>query len=206
MHVFDQSGQRLWLGSRGVPSSFRTTYYEGQMWRIDPLGPIRAGGGESALTDLDTAQARCQPEDMARYRAFLSSFGIIDAAEMVFRQGEELIGGMSLLWTRGSPGSLRAELDVVNNLHGYIQLSFQSALRGTLIGWRKSLIREFSLTAREAQVVELVCAGRTNCDIGRSLRISLATVKSHLSNIFQKLRVPNRAALVHRTLGNARHQ
>jgi len=206
MHVFDQSGQRVWLGSRGAPPAFRTAYYDAQMWRIDPLGPIRAGGGaERALTDLQTAEIQRECADAARYRAFLTSFGILDAAEMVFRQGDELIGGMSLLWTRASPGTLRAELGVINNLHRYIQVSFQSALRGTLIGWRKSLVHEFSLTPRELEVVELVCAGRTNGELGESLSISLATVKSHLSNIFQKLGVRNRAALVQRTLGSVRH-
>jgi ATP/maltotriose-dependent transcriptional regulator MalT len=175
------------------------------MWRIDPLGPIRAGGGESTLTDLQTAEIQRECADPARYRAFLNSFGIVDAAEMVFRQGDELIGGMSLLWTRASPGTLRAERDLINNLHRYIQVSFQSALRGTLIGWRKSLVREFLLTQRELEVVELVCAGRTNGELGQLLCISLATVKSHLSNIFQKLGVPNRAALVQRTLGGMRH-
>jgi ATP/maltotriose-dependent transcriptional regulator MalT len=54
-------------------------------------------------------------------------------------------------------------------------------------------------------VVELVCAGQTNCELGRLLRISLATVKSHLSSIFQKLGVRNRAALVQRTLGSVCH-
>jgi DNA-binding CsgD family transcriptional regulator len=205
MHVFDESGQRVWLGSRGAPSAFRTTYYSEQMWRIDPLGPIRAGGGERAVTDLQTAEGPFRGTDPARYRAFLSSFGIIDAAEMVFRDGNELIGGMSLLRTGTSPGTLRGELQVLNNLHRYIQLSFQAALRGTLIGWRKSLVREFSLTPRELEVVELVCAGQTNCELGRLLRISLPTVKSHLSNIFQKLGVRNRAALVQRTLGSVCH-
>ncbi len=205
MHVFDESGQRVWLGSRGAPSAFRTNYYTEQMWRIDPLAPIRVGGGERALTDLQTAEAHYNGADTGRYRAFLSSFGIIDAAEMVFRDGNELIGGMSLLRTRSSPGTLRGELEMLNNLHRYVQLSFQGALRGTLIGWRKSLVREFSLTPRELVVVELVCAGQTNCELGRLLRISLPTVKSHLSNIFQKLGVRNRAALVQRTLGSVRH-
>jgi len=205
MHVFDESDQRVWLGSRGAPSAFRTAYYDEQMWRIDPLGPIRTGGGERTVTDLQAAETQCEHADAARYRAFLSSFGIIDAAEMVFRHGEELIGGMSLLWTRASPRTLSTELEVINYLHRYIQLSFRSALRGTLIGWRKSLVREFLLTPRELEVVEWVCAGRTNCELGQLLCISLATVKSHLSNIFQKLGVRNRAALVQRTLGGVRH-
>lgn len=205
MHVFDQSGQRVWLGSRGAPSAFRTAYYDEQMWCIDPLRPIRTSGGERAMTDLQTAEASLQRDTRSRYRAFLRSFGITDAAEMVFRQGAELLGGMSLLWMRSSSGSSRNELELINRMHRYIQVSFQSALSGTLIGWRRSLVCEFSLTARELEVVELVCDGHTNRELGESLGISLGTVKTHLAHIFQKLGVSNRAALVQRTLRKASH-
>ena len=40
----------------------------------------------------------------------------------------------------------------------------------------------------------LVAAGRTNGQIARRLRISEGTVRTHLENIFERLRVTNRAA------------
>ena len=42
----------------------------------------------------------------------------------------------------------------------------------------------------------LVAAGRTNGQIARHLRISEGTVRTHLENIFQRLRVTSRAAAV----------
>lgn len=50
------------------------------------------------------------------------------------------------------------------------------------------------VTARELEVLRLVAAGRTNREIARSLCISDRTVERHLSNIFTKIDVPNRAA------------
>jgi len=55
-----------------------------------------------------------------------------------------------------------------------------------------------SLTAREAEVLTLVAEGRSNRDIGRTLFLSEATVKSHLVHIFAKLGVGSRTAAVAR--------
>ncbi|HTG48499.1 MAG TPA: LuxR family transcriptional regulator [Actinomycetota bacterium] len=50
------------------------------------------------------------------------------------------------------------------------------------------------LTAREAEVLKLVAAGRTNRDIAVELVISEHTVARHLQNMFAKLGVSSRAA------------
>jgi DNA-binding CsgD family transcriptional regulator len=50
------------------------------------------------------------------------------------------------------------------------------------------------LSAREIQVLRLVAAGKTNRQIAAALFISERTVERHLSNIFNKLDLPSRAA------------
>lgn len=50
------------------------------------------------------------------------------------------------------------------------------------------------LTARELDVLRLVATGATNRDVANQLVISDKTVERHLSNIFAKLGIPNRAA------------
>ena len=52
------------------------------------------------------------------------------------------------------------------------------------------------LSAREIEVLTLVARGATNPAIARTLHISVATVKSHLSHIFGKLGVSDRTAAV----------
>ena len=50
------------------------------------------------------------------------------------------------------------------------------------------------LTAREAEVLRLVCDGKTNKVIAAELFLSEKTVSRHLENIFTKIRVKTRAA------------
>jgi DNA-binding NarL/FixJ family response regulator len=52
------------------------------------------------------------------------------------------------------------------------------------------------LTEREAEVLELIAHGHTNEEIARQLVLSLKTVRNHVSNIFSKLQVADRAQAV----------
>ena len=53
-----------------------------------------------------------------------------------------------------------------------------------------------TLTDRERQVLELIAAGRGNATIAQDLSLSLKTVRNHVSNIFAKLQVSDRAAAI----------
>jgi DNA-binding CsgD family transcriptional regulator len=54
------------------------------------------------------------------------------------------------------------------------------------------------LTGREAEILQLVAAGRTNTAIARSLEVSPRTIAKHLEHIYRKLGVTSRAAAVSR--------
>jgi DNA-binding CsgD family transcriptional regulator len=59
-------------------------------------------------------------------------------------------------------------------------------------------LKEFGLTRREFQVVDLVCQGLSNGEIADKLCISEYTVENHLRSIYPKMDVRNRTALAHR--------
>jgi DNA-binding NarL/FixJ family response regulator len=52
------------------------------------------------------------------------------------------------------------------------------------------------LTAREAEVLDLIARGISNQDIARRLYLSQKTVRNHVSNIFLKLQVADRAQAI----------
>ncbi|HNC05422.1 MAG TPA: helix-turn-helix transcriptional regulator, partial [Solirubrobacterales bacterium] len=52
------------------------------------------------------------------------------------------------------------------------------------------------LTDREREILALVAEGRSNEQIANRLTLSLKTIRNHVSNIFNKLQVPDRAAAI----------
>ena len=56
---------------------------------------------------------------------------------------------------------------------------------------KSSLIEK--LAEAESQVFRLLCADKSNSEIGKILNIQLATVKSHVSYILQKLGIKRRS-------------
>ena len=53
-----------------------------------------------------------------------------------------------------------------------------------------------ALTERERQVLDLIAAGKGNAVIAHELVLSLKTIRNHVSNIFTKLQVSDRAAAI----------
>jgi len=61
---------------------------------------------------------------------------------------------------------------------------------------REAVLKEkYELTRREIDIVQCVCRGLTNGEIGQKLYISRFTVETHLKNIFDKTKVKHRAGL-----------
>jgi DNA-binding CsgD family transcriptional regulator len=61
--------------------------------------------------------------------------------------------------------------------------------------------RRWNLTARQREVLALVARGMTNTSIAETLGIRLGTVEFHISAIFDKAGVSNRAALITLVMG-----
>lgn len=60
------------------------------------------------------------------------------------------------------------------------------------------------LTRREAEVAGLVSQGLANKAVAGQLGLAEGTVKIHLHNIYQKLRISNRAGLILSAITNRR--
>jgi LuxR family transcriptional regulator, maltose regulon positive regulatory protein len=54
------------------------------------------------------------------------------------------------------------------------------------------------LSDRELEVLRLVARGRSNAEIARELVVEVATVKTHLNNLYRKLDVHSRTQAVAR--------
>jgi len=62
----------------------------------------------------------------------------------------------------------------------------------------ESFLSTYNITGREREIILMVIQGKSNADIAGELFISLATVKTHLHNIYQKVGVDSRFDLLAR--------
>ena len=62
------------------------------------------------------------------------------------------------------------------------------------------LKERYHMTTRELQVAILVCRGFNNNEIAKSLKIRHGTVKTHLRNLYRRVRIKSKILLLLKTL------
>lgn len=65
------------------------------------------------------------------------------------------------------------------------------------------LSRRYDLTPREVQIAELVCRGLRHGSIAGQLNIQPGTVKTHIRNIYRKVKVKNKMNMLLRFVSEA---
>ncbi|EDE4675373.1 LuxR family transcriptional regulator [Salmonella enterica] len=153
---------------------------------LDPLSPSQFG--QQVVTVATMTPGIC-----ARHRHYYHEFmlpnHVCDMIEIFIRRGHRIIAGISLMRDIPFSSEERLRAQAVQPLLGLaIHDSLQEDNNLTSI-----------LTAKEREIVGMVCEGASNKLIARQLNISLSTVKTHLRNIFAKTEVINRTELVSRT-------
>ncbi|HGB1785866.1 TPA: response regulator transcription factor [Salmonella enterica subsp. enterica serovar 3,10:-:-] len=153
---------------------------------LDPLSPSRFG--QQVITVATMTPGIC-----ARHRHYYHEFmlpnHVCDMIEIFIRRSHRIIAGISLMRDIPFSSEERLRAQAVQPLLGLaIHDSLQEDNNLTSI-----------LTAKEREIVGMVCEGASNKLIARQLNISLSTVKTHLRNIFAKTEVINRTELVSRT-------
>jgi len=111
--------------------------------------------------------------------------------EMPYEEAQTCLLMAAVCERRGDQDGRRLELDAARQL--FTQLGAEPCLARVADQFERATHRPAgSLSEREAQVLRLVAAGKTNRDIAEALFISEKTVARHVSNIFDKLGVSSR--------------
>ncbi|SAK87427.1 LuxR family transcriptional regulator [Caballeronia hypogeia] len=168
--------------------------YETVMEQYDPLGPQRVVCRDIRFGLLSGIANHC-PEDQ-HYVRFLRAHGYSDVVETVFRDEDRLIGGLSLLLREQD--SQERVLSMMEGVQPYVEFNLRRTVGRDRSMSRAEAAQRFLLSSREIDVVSLLMLGTTNNEIAESLNISIATVKTHVLKIFNKVGVPNRSTLISR--------
>jgi len=173
------------------------------------------GRHDQALAGLDEAIRRIRATNsmgelirlLALQAVALNARGKREPARSVLREAVELgaPGGYIRRWLDAGPPigpllrDLRDEGNTPQALHPYLDAlldACRTAFGGMALQPEGVMLDP--LTARELDVMRLICAGYSNPDIASELVVALNTVKKHTSNIYGKLGVRSRTQAIAR--------
>ncbi len=173
----------------GVPFDFYAQYVGG-MGRCDPLHARYAR--DRSVARLGAEFAPPASPEVATFQSLCAHFGIDESVEFFFRSNGRIFAGLNLAWVDARPVPEGAMV-LAQKIHDYIEFNLSGYLKPeTDFGGST----RYHLSQRERDVLDLLCCGRTNNEIGDCLGIGTSTVKTHLKHIFEKLGVETRAAAV----------
>lgn len=80
----------------------------------------------------------------------------------------------------------------------YVSAGMASQMVGEYLRYREKALKagDDGLTAREAEVLQLIARGSTNQQVAEALHLSVYTVQTHRANIMRKLGLENRQQLM----------
>ena len=62
--------------------------------------------------------------------------------------------------------------------------------------------RRYHISPRELEVVKLVCRGLSNKEMAEILKVKQGTIKTHMKNIYRRIHVKNKVALLLRFMAD----
>jgi DNA-binding CsgD family transcriptional regulator len=164
--------------------------------------PVAEGASvdPALLAALDTALDAIVPPAFVVSRSGVILRANALAHALLDREGDPLRRSLATALTRGS-GAADALWDLTPLRGEGASIGFLAIRRppSRELAMADALViahRRWKLTARQLQVLELVARGLTNDVIAETLRIEKGTVEYHLSAIFDKAGVCNRATLI----------
>jgi DNA-binding NarL/FixJ family response regulator len=104
------------------------------------------------------------------------------------------VAGLLFVRDAESPPFGRREARLLGEMHPFLELTFDLS-SAPLVAPRLEVPGSADLTSREAQIAELVASGASNADIAAALRVSEATVKTHVGRLLAKLDQRDRVQL-----------
>lgn len=146
------------------------------------MGALRAGARGYLTKDASRAEVAAAVRSVARGQTTLSG-----------EVGARLIGGLT--GSVPGPASPGAPLEGPTHPSAARPDALQPPRTGALPA-DELRRRHPQLTAREAEVLELVGQGMSNPEIAGRLYVSIATVKTHINSIFAKLDLRDRAQAI----------
>ncbi|MDX3929803.1 MAG: LuxR C-terminal-related transcriptional regulator [Shinella sp.] len=181
----------------GVPRDFFRLYLC-EMHRLDPLHVRRVAYRPDRVVRMQEAPDYMEQAEIDEYVRFLRRFEWVENIDLLFRHDGKIKAGLSVFWKKKDRCTFDQAFRLACDLQPFVEYTLWKHVEAPGTDPMVKATKTFHLTARESEVVKLLCAGRTNADIATCLGIGVSTVKTHLIRIFEKIGVETRAGVVAR--------
>lgn len=194
-YLIDEKGKPVcYRAHRMQPSMHRE--YLNTYHKYDPLYPTRFSANDTDVVKMSDLVSYRERAEHTYFREFINPWGVRDIIGIFLRLDNRLTAGFVLFNLSCQPAIDSQYLDKVTKLYDFMQFSLEQTLSSPRNREFDSFCDTFGLTNKERMVVDLVAQGLPNKAIANDLDCSLATVKTHLQHIFQKLSVNSKNELV----------
>lgn len=184
----------------GVPNGFLEDYRKG-MQELDPMSVSQMLNRHESVGILSSRANACSSKNISTYHDYLGAYGFDDTIDLMFWGEEHAFGGVGFLKNLNDPpANIGAER--IQGFQRFLEASFSTHSHVRKLRIEQHLSAS-GLSQRERQVTLLIGEGASNKDIADSMNITLATAKTYVVRIFEKLNIDSRTVLV-AYLGNLR--
>ena len=168
-----------------------------QLARLEPIDPFGVARAEAVRARVRSAADAGGPERLARslYGRHLSRLGVRPPLFAYFWRARRIVAGVALVRSPQAPDFEPAAADLLARLQPLLEDTLTGPFEVPPGAAESEVALPCPLTAREEEVVRRVLAGDRNAEIAAALGMSEATVKTHLTHVYEKAGVRSRTEL-----------
>lgn len=160
----------------------------------DPLKAERLIRSAARVTTMSSAFDGYDPILLEQYKPFLKKYNLMDEVDFLFWAGGTPIASAALLHI-GGPECQLSSVQLAE-IQSYLQYTLSIVPTVRKVNRRHDLSAIYKMTKKEQSVAQLLVAGESNSSIAAHLGVELATIKTHVVHIFQKLEVNSRSKAI----------
>ncbi|MEQ8692745.1 MAG: helix-turn-helix transcriptional regulator [Pseudomonadales bacterium] len=172
--------------------------YTAEFASLDPFHPKNFAQTDKVIVTGEDVSRRWDPINDSYFREFMIPQGVHYEMELFLREDKQIVAGISLLRSRDIGPFSPEDRSSLEAVHDYIQYALSSYILPKKDTETDLLSGRYGLSPRQIEVVRLLRKGASNKALSARLGISLPTVKTHISQIFDKVGVRSRTDLLHK--------
>ena len=204
-NLINSSAVRFWLINPKIDFKGIVSYnvdkqteevYQNKYSGMDPIHPSRFENTDITVICSDTLMSNNEWRNSDFYKEFMAPRHYDHDADVFFRSGGKIIAVLSILRDDNIGPFDNRDLDLLRCLQPFMEYTLNNIYLPQRFTEREYLSEKFTLTDRELDVVEIVMSGVDTKTLARELNLSIATVKTHLQHIFEKLGVHSTKELI----------